>query len=219
MSEDPQERYEGLSREQLIERIEDLEAENAGLREENKGLSRDSLTGWFRREPAKQEWLRLVKSDPNILRSPITVMSMDIKNLKQVNDLYSHEAGDKLIGDFSTHVNSTLGSIMGIKPWIPARLYEKGDEFGIILPGIGRRQQQDIEMKLLKYPVLAQIMEGTTVEVEFRTGFASSDGDVEKQTLKVLREDFPDDVEFAAELLNYLTKVADVKERDKKKNG
>ncbi len=43
--------------------------------------------------------------------------------------------------------------------------------------------------------------------------------DQERADIQALREQYPEDIPFAAEMLKYLTSGADVKEREQKRNG
>lgn len=207
------EHLETLSKEELIARV--------------LALSRDPLTGWLRQESAKQEFLGLVKADPDILNQPITIMAVDLKELGAVNNQFSHEAGDKVIKEFANFMQSYVGELTEkypfykehLKRFILARLYEYGDEFGLIFIGIGWRQQGDIEIGLGEKTLSVEIEPGQEIKVGFRVGFSSSDGDQEKSDLKALRKYFPEDIPLAAEMLNYLRRRADVKERGKRENG
>ena len=83
----------------------------------------DVLTGLYNRTFFEEELLRLGRSR----QFPITLMVADINNLKPVNDLLGHAAGDRLLQDAARILRSTFRA-----DEIVARI--GGDEFAIILP-------------------------------------------------------------------------------------
>lgn len=89
--------------------------------------SHDPLTGLVNRS----EFDRLVGTTLDQARQtgkPSTVAHLDIDQFRVVNDTYGHAAGDEMLRQFSTALESELGPGETL-----ARL--RGDEFGLLLPG------------------------------------------------------------------------------------
>ena len=64
----------------------------------------DPLTGVYNRRRLYIDLNKLVKS-----KSKFELMFIDLNNFKEINDLYGHEAGDKILGKFGEKA-SNLGS-------------------------------------------------------------------------------------------------------------
>lgn len=229
MSEEPAraEELSQLSKEELITRVLSLENQ---LDEKNREIDRkdrDSVTGWWKEERAKWELLKAVEEDPELSEIPMAVMAIDIQSLREVNNKYDHDAGNLLLEKFARTIDTYFTWLKQTYPYyggnlklvIPFRFHDHGDEFGIILLGVGWRTQEDIDQALVKKPIVIKVREGIIVSINFRVGFASSDGKQEKADLKNLRYSFPEEHEFVAEELRYLKRLADIRERNKKRNG
>lgn len=206
--------------------LQKLQEENQRLHQEIERLSKDPLTNWLKEEPAKQAFLELIESDPKILDKPITVMRVDLNRLREINNQYSHQAGNQLITGFGEFMNRYIEGLKEKYPsyrehlqdWIPFRFFEHGDEFGFILIGIDQKQGVDIEDILPKQSPMVEVTQDAKVKISFRVGCASSDGVEEERDLRALKETFPENRQFAAEMLAYLKKTADLKERNKRRN-
>lgn len=106
-----------------------LAIENARLYDEAKELSlTDELTGLrnirFFREQLRQEMARASRS-----RQPLSVALLDVDNLKAVNDLFGHRAGDALLTKIGYGLQSSLRSSDVIARY-------GGDEFVILFHGV-----------------------------------------------------------------------------------
>lgn len=88
----------------------------------------DSLTGLHSRDHFRH-LLDLQLEDYSRTESPSVLMLVDLDRFKQVNDVYGHAAGDKLL----TMLGDRFREILG-EDGIVGRL--GGDEFAIILPNI-----------------------------------------------------------------------------------
>src|SRR6056297_1515648 len=93
----------------------------------------DQLTGLYNRRYFEDTIARLDRSR----RLPVGVITADIDNLKQINDLYGHSIGDEYIKETSKVINSSVreGDIV-------SRI--GGDEFTVILPEIDKEDLKQI---------------------------------------------------------------------------
>jgi diguanylate cyclase (GGDEF)-like protein len=83
----------------------------------------DVMTGLFNRVYFEETLLKLEKNRSD----PISMILMDLNNLKPVNDHYGHQAGDKLIRRTAEVLRASIG-----EEYVAARI--GGDEFIIVMP-------------------------------------------------------------------------------------
>ncbi len=91
---------------------------------EEDALQRDELTGLLRRAAFIRQVEYLAKAGQSF-----TFLMMDIDNFKQVNDLYGHETGDRLLQQIAGILSEQTRAAD-----IVCRM--GGDEFGILLNGV-----------------------------------------------------------------------------------
>jgi diguanylate cyclase (GGDEF)-like protein len=114
----------------------------------------DSLTGLYNRRCGEQRLeTEMARSQRNGL--PLTVIMLDLNNLKYVNDKFGHAAGDELLKHFAFRLNKAIrGSDLAVRLG--------GDEFMLLLPEckpeevqhvLGRLSGLDIELGGQKVPV------------------------------------------------------------------
>ncbi|MFC4701387.1 putative bifunctional diguanylate cyclase/phosphodiesterase [Glaciecola siphonariae] len=94
---------------------------------------KDPLTGLSNRHHFNQLLSVLIQDDGNT-RVDVALILLDLDNFKFVNDSLGHDAGDRLLIEFSTRIKNLLRRHEGF-----ARL--GGDEFAIILTGIKTPEQ------------------------------------------------------------------------------
>lgn len=74
-------------------------------------------------------------------KMPLSVMMIDVDDLKAVNDEFGHQVGDAVLRSFARVMNALVQDSA-----ITARL--GGDEFAIIMPGADRRQADELAWRL-----------------------------------------------------------------------
>jgi diguanylate cyclase (GGDEF)-like protein len=106
-------------------------AVSRSLREESlEALAyRDPLTGLLNRRALDERAAQAFDVAPGVLRT-VTVVSLDINRLKQVNDTLGHLAGDQLIQSVARALNTAFGRLAGT---LVARV--GGDEFTVLATG------------------------------------------------------------------------------------
>lgn len=97
---------------------------------------RDELTGLLNRRGFETR-LREETQRAKRFHKPLTIIFMDLNNLKVTNDNESYLAGDKLIKLTGEILASTMREYDIAARW-------GGDEFGILLPGTGERDIPDL---------------------------------------------------------------------------
>ena len=120
----------------------------------------DPLTGLCNRRVA-EERLAVEASRSQRYGHSLTVVSFDLDNFKHINDTYGHPAGDLVLKEFSTRLNSAirfsdLASRMG------------GDEFLVLLPECPTSQ---VERLLGRLRSIEVVYEGHTIPICFSAGW------------------------------------------------
>jgi len=102
----------------------------------------DPLTGLANRRTLEEA---LVRETGRRRRygSPLTVLMIDVDNLKAINDQYGHEAGDAILKNLAATIAETVRSVD-----VPGR-WTGGDEFLVILPGTSAAQAHRLAERLL----------------------------------------------------------------------
>lgn len=120
----------------------------------------DPLTGLYNRRFAEQ---RLVAEVSRSERKghPLTVLTLDLNNFKEINDAYGHAAGDLVLQEFAAHLNKVIrGSDLA------ARL--GGDEFLVVLPECTVEQ---LQLFVGRLGVLEVAWQGRKIPVTFSAGW------------------------------------------------
>ena len=103
----------------------------------------DVMTGLYNRaffEETLQE-LEVKRNDP------ISVIIIDLNNLKPVNDVFGHHTGDKLIRRTAEVLIASVG-----KAYVTARI--GGDEFSIIMPGTRLNEAEEMMERIQSLVVM-----------------------------------------------------------------
>jgi len=112
----------------------------------------DEMTGLLNKRSLRQE---LERAMHNALQrsQPLTVMMLDADNLKQINDQYGHEAGDRLIQHIASVLRSSLRSSDSVCRY-------GGDEFVAVLP----------QMALSKAAEIGELIRQKVAQNAFQSG-------------------------------------------------
>ena len=120
----------------------------------------DPLTGLYNRRFAEQR-LAAEVSRSERKGHPLTVLTLDLNNFKEINDTYGHAAGDLVLQEFAARLNKVIrGSDMA------ARL--GGDEFLVLLPECTMEQ---LELVIGRLGVLEVDWQGQKIPVTFSAGW------------------------------------------------
>lgn len=166
-------------------RFASLAVERRGLYEQLSYRAQyDSLTALLNRAALYDRvdsWIRSNVAKP----IPLALVYLDLDGFKQINDTYGHGAGDKVLQEVSAHI---LESVR--KTDMVARV--GGDEFVIVLPGVGEpaeaRRIAELVVPAIARP-LAYAGSELRIGVSFGISVYPADGDTTEALLKIADED------------------------------
>jgi len=145
----------------LIKRLRRQLAEKHGHSEILRNLAMvDPLTGLYNRRFALQ---RLASEVARSERRghPLTVLTLDLNDFKQINDMHGHPAGDQVLQEFAAHLNRVIrGSDLAVRLG--------GDEFLVLLPECTLEQ---LELVLERLGSLRVDWQGHQIPVTFSAGW------------------------------------------------
>ena len=75
------------------------------------------------------------------LRKPLSIIMIDVDDLKAINDEFGHQVGDIVLRQFARVLNRTAGP-----DYVTARL--GGDEFSVIMPSADRREADEMAWRI-----------------------------------------------------------------------
>jgi diguanylate cyclase (GGDEF)-like protein len=139
----------------LIKRLRRQLAEKQGHSEILRNLAMvDPLTGLYNRRFAMQRLAAEVARSER-RGHPLTVLTLDLNDFKQINDMHGHPAGDQVLQEFASHLNRVIrGSDLAVRLG--------GDEFLVLLPEctleqlqlvLGRLGSLEVDWQGYKFPV------------------------------------------------------------------
>ena len=97
--------------------------------------------------------------------APLAVLVVDVMRLREVNDILGHRCGDLVLQEVARRLQKDLRGSDTV-----ARL--AGDEFAIILPGVGADHVSGVTGTLVKNIEQAIIIDDTPLEIEIAIGVA-----------------------------------------------
>jgi len=146
----------------LSEQVEALGKMEVRTEEVYKLAALDPLTGLYNRRSGE---LRLAQEMSRSTRNghPLTVLALDLDDLKQVNDNLGHPAGDELIRSFAERLNRAIrGSDLAVRLG--------GDEFLVLLPECKPEAVRHVLSRLSGHKAEYK---GQLVEVSFSAGWTN----------------------------------------------
>jgi diguanylate cyclase len=147
---------------QLSQQVEALGKVEVRTEEVYKLAALDPLTGLYNRRSGEQ---RLAQEMSRSTRNghPLTVLALDLDDLKHVNDTFGHPAGDDLIRSFAERLNSAIrGSDLAFRLG--------GDEFLVLLPEC---KPEAVRVVLSRLSGLKVECGGHLVEISFSAGWTN----------------------------------------------
>jgi len=92
------------------------------------------------------------------------VLSLDLDRLKEINDVFGHEVGDKLLIEFSRRLESVISG------GVVARL--SGDEFGLIIDGLQPDSAKALATRLMQSMQTEFMFDGRAVRIGLTIGIS-----------------------------------------------
>jgi len=137
----------------------------------------DPLTGLYNRRTLEGR-LAVMAHEAAATRRPLTMMFLDADKFKSVNDTFGHQAGDDLLRN--------LGRILSnnVRERVDVPFRYGGDEFGVLLVGIGTDQAAVIAERILRAYNDSRVGE-TTLSIGI-AGFNGSGPDHEAAAARLL---------------------------------
>jgi diguanylate cyclase (GGDEF)-like protein len=132
----------------------------------------DCLTGLYNRRSGEQRLAEEILSSKRH-ETPLTLLMLDLNELKQVNDTFGHPAGDLVLRHFSERLQSAIrGSD------VPIRI--GGDEFLVILPHC---KVNEVQFVLNRLKGISVDFDGNKIPLEFAAGWTDYVPGESSQTL------------------------------------
>jgi diguanylate cyclase (GGDEF)-like protein len=145
----------------LIKRLRRQLAEKQGHSDILRNLAMvDPLTGLYNRRFALQRLAAEVARSER-RGHPLTVLTLDLNEFKQINDKHGHPAGDHVLQEFAAHLNKVIrGSDLAVRLG--------GDEFLVLLPECTLEQ---LQLVLSRLGSMAVNWQGQQIPVTFSAGW------------------------------------------------
>src|SRR6266576_3091178 len=145
----------------LIRRLRRQLAEKQGHSDLLRNLAMvDSLTGLYNRRFAEE---RLAAEVARSERKghPLTILTLDLNNFKEINDTYGHPAGDLVLQEFAGRLNNVIrGGDLAVRLG--------GDEFLVLLPEC---TSQQLQLVLGRLGSLQVDWHGQEIPITFSAGW------------------------------------------------
>ncbi|HLQ62570.1 MAG TPA: sensor domain-containing diguanylate cyclase, partial [Candidatus Acidoferrales bacterium] len=132
-------------------------------REHSREARTDHLTGLANRPEFERSMERAIAAAERH-RRPLTLMLVDLDNLKDINDSYGHQAGDEAIRTVARGLHAAVRASDTC-----ARV--GGDEFALAMPEADLRQAYDVAERVRR--ALEAVNTGARIRVDFSLGLAA----------------------------------------------
>jgi two-component system, cell cycle response regulator len=116
---------------------------NELIRETNRKVMRDELTGAYNRRYIKERFAVDINLS-NKGENSLSIIVVDIDHFKNINDTYGHAIGDKVLADFTSLI---MNSIRKATDWVGRY---GGDEFIIVLNNTDSKTVEVVAEKIRK---------------------------------------------------------------------
>ena len=101
----------------------------------------DDLTGLYNKRHFHERLAQEV-SRARRLRQKLSLILLDLDGFKEVNDRLGHQAGDRILKEFSLAVEAS------IRKEVDSAYRYGGDEFVILLPGLGLKRANEVARRI-----------------------------------------------------------------------
>lgn len=147
-------------RNQLGDQIQSLAKVESLATEVYKLAALDQLTGLYNRRSGEQRLAEEISRAERHHR-PLTVLLMDVDDLKLVNDTYGHAAGDLILKNFAERLQRAIrGSDLAVRIG--------GDEFMVLLPEC---RAEEVRHVIARVEGLEFVYESHTIRCIFSRGW------------------------------------------------
>lgn len=120
----------------------------------------DSLTGLYNRRSGERRLAEEISRSFRNLR-PLTILMLDLDDLKAINDTFGHPVGDQVIQQFAEHLQkASRGSDVAIRLG--------GDEFMVVLPEC---KADDVGLVLRRLERRSIEFNGHSIDINFSVGW------------------------------------------------
>jgi diguanylate cyclase (GGDEF)-like protein len=145
----------------LIKRLRLQLAEKQGHSDILRNMAMvDPLTGLYNRRFGVQRLAAEVARSER-RGHPLTVLTLDLNDFKQINDKHGHPAGDHVLQEFAAHLNKVIrGSDLAVRLG--------GDEFLVLLPECTLEQ---LQLVLGRLGALEVVWQAQRIPVSFSAGW------------------------------------------------
>ncbi len=92
------------------------------------------------------------------LKKPLSILMLDVDDLKLINDEFGHQVGDQVLRSLGRVLNREVG-----EKNVTARI--GGDEFAVILPGAGRKEADKIAWRIWDELAKTPVKETTSASI------------------------------------------------------
>lgn len=146
----------------------------------NQGTSHDAVTGLYSHglvlETAQHELDRAVREE-----TPLSMVMTDIDNLRQINDKYGHQMGDKVLAKVAERMRVALRSYD-----LSGRY--GGEEFLTILPRCGRANALEVGERIRRAVAAEPLdIDSVKLRVTVSIGVVTTMGDEDVSARKMIR--------------------------------
>ncbi|WP_286263122.1 GGDEF domain-containing protein [Thalassotalea atypica] len=154
--------------------LHDISLRRQQVEQLNIKANTDALTLLFNRRGCEKQIEKLIG-----LNAPFAILLLDLNKFKQINDVYGHEAGDKVLVYVSSQLKKSLRKNDILARW-------GGDEFVVVLPKVNADETMDICNKIIVKITKPYFLSDENINVAVGTSIGISFFPEDKTTLSSL---------------------------------